>query len=176
MVWQNGVLNGRLFGSQDATKRDGVPEVFARRTVSHASVHAERFRRAGAIFRAELPTPVPRPGAALRRLRANGVCYHDVLARQGHFPRTRLPGIIGHEMAGEVAVCSIAPAQTPSKMIHKLNAALNKALALPAVRDRLAQGASDVLGPTPPRQADACGGAGRARWVPFVRALRIDVE
>jgi acryloyl-coenzyme A reductase len=51
----------------------------------------------------ELPTPAPQAGEALLRLRANGVCYHDVLARQGHFPRTRLPGIIGHEMAGEVA-------------------------------------------------------------------------
>lgn len=39
----------------------------------------------------------------LVRLRASGVCYHDVMARQGHFPRTALPGIIGHEMAGDVA-------------------------------------------------------------------------
>lgn len=51
----------------------------------------------------ELPQPVPRHGDVLVRLRACGVCYHDVMARQGHFPRTALPGVIGHEMAGEVA-------------------------------------------------------------------------
>jgi len=50
-----------------------------------------------------LPDPVPREGEVLVRVRACGVCYHDVMARQGHFPRTALPGVIGHEMAGEVA-------------------------------------------------------------------------
>ena len=69
-----------------------------------------------------------------------------------------------------------ASAQTPPDVIDKLNAALNQALTLPALRDRLAQGASEVLGPTTPQQADAHGQAERARWVPFVRALRIDVE
>ena len=51
----------------------------------------------------DMPDPVPRDDEVLVRLRASGVCYHDVLARQGHFPRTVVPGIIGHEMAGEVA-------------------------------------------------------------------------
>lgn len=51
----------------------------------------------------ELPVPVPQDDEVLVRLRASGVCYHDVMARQGHFPRTALPGVIGHEMAGEVA-------------------------------------------------------------------------
>jgi len=51
----------------------------------------------------EVPTPKPQTGEVLVRIRANGVCYHDVLARQGHFPRTKTPGIIGHEIAGEVA-------------------------------------------------------------------------
>jgi len=52
---------------------------------------------------ARLPDPVPGVGEVLVRLRACGVCYHDVMARQGHFPRTALPGVIGHEMAGEIA-------------------------------------------------------------------------
>lgn len=69
----------------------------------------------------------------------------------------------------------IAPAQTPSAVIDKLNAALNKALATQAVRDRLAQGASEALGPTTPEQADTYGKKERAQWVPFIRGLQIDI-
>ena len=54
-------------------------------------------------FRMQTAVPELKDGEVLVRLRATGVCYHDVMARQGHFPRTALPGIIGHEMAGEVA-------------------------------------------------------------------------
>ncbi len=68
----------------------------------------------------------------------------------------------------------IAPAGTPQPVIDKLNEALNKALALPPVKERLAQGASESLGPTTPAKADAYGVAERAKWVPFIRALRID--
>lgn len=70
----------------------------------------------------------------------------------------------------------IAPAKTPPEIVGKLNAALNKALTLPPVKDRLAQGASESLGPTTPAQADAYAQAERAKWVPFIRALRIDVN
>jgi tripartite-type tricarboxylate transporter receptor subunit TctC len=69
-----------------------------------------------------------------------------------------------------------APAPTPAPVIEKLNAALNRALSLPAVRGRLAQGASESLGPTTPQQADSFARTERARWVPFVRALRLDVN
>ena len=69
-----------------------------------------------------------------------------------------------------------APAKTPQDIIDKLNAALNKALALPALRDRLAQSASESLAPSTPAQADAFGQAERARWVPFVRGLRIELN
>ncbi|GMV56419.1 MAG: alcohol dehydrogenase [Betaproteobacteria bacterium] len=51
----------------------------------------------------DVPDPSPKEGEVLVRIRANGVCFHDILARQGHFPRTKTPGIIGHEIAGEVA-------------------------------------------------------------------------
>jgi tripartite-type tricarboxylate transporter receptor subunit TctC len=69
-----------------------------------------------------------------------------------------------------------APAGTPQPVVDKLNAALNQALALAPVKQRLAQGASESLGPTTPSQADAYGAAERAKWVPFIRALRIDVN
>lgn len=70
----------------------------------------------------------------------------------------------------------MAPAKTPQAVIDKLNAALNKALALPDMKARLAQGASESLGPSTPAQADAFGQAERAKWVPFILALRIDLN
>jgi len=49
----------------------------------------------------------PEPGSlrereALIRVKAVGVCYHDIINRNGNLPRTRLPSILGHEIAGEV--------------------------------------------------------------------------
>lgn len=70
----------------------------------------------------------------------------------------------------------MAPAKTPQAIIDKLNAALNQALAMPEMKKHLAQGASESLGPTTPAQADAYGQAERAKWVPFIRALRIDAN
>ncbi len=72
--------------------------------------------------------------------------------------------------------CLFAPAKTPPEAMEKLNAALNKALALQSLKDRLSQGASESLGPSTPEQADAYGQNQRTRWVPFVRALQIDVS
>lgn len=71
--------------------------------------------------------------------------------------------------------CLFAPKGTPAEAITKLNAALNKALATQGVKDRLAQGASQPLGPSTPAQADAYAQDQRAKWVPFIRALQISV-
>ncbi len=49
-----------------------------------------------------LPDPRPGPGEVLLRVRACGVCYHDVINRRGSLPRTSVPAILGHEVAGEV--------------------------------------------------------------------------
>ncbi|MDA2913485.1 alcohol dehydrogenase catalytic domain-containing protein [Acidobacteriia bacterium AH_259_A11_L15] len=50
----------------------------------------------------ELSEPRPGPHEILLRVGACGVCFHDVINRQGNLPRTRLPAILGHEVAGEV--------------------------------------------------------------------------
>jgi acryloyl-coenzyme A reductase len=49
-----------------------------------------------------VPDPHPGPGEVLLRVRACGVCYHDVINRRGSLPRTSVPAILGHEVAGEV--------------------------------------------------------------------------
>ncbi|MEC7900798.1 MAG: alcohol dehydrogenase catalytic domain-containing protein [Acidobacteriota bacterium] len=38
----------------------------------------------------------------LIRVRACGVCYHDIINRRGDLPRTDVPLILGHEIAGDV--------------------------------------------------------------------------
>ena len=68
-----------------------------------------------------------------------------------------------------------APAATPPAVLERLNAALNHALNQAGLKERLAQGASEPLGPTTPAQADSFGQAERARWVPFVRGLNIEM-
>lgn len=50
----------------------------------------------------EVPEPRPGPQEVLLRVGACGVCFHDVINRRGHLPRTRLPAILGHEVAGTV--------------------------------------------------------------------------
>src|SRR6266850_2215336 len=57
----------------------------------------------GRLRLTELPDPVPRPGEALIQIRAAGVNFADVLARQGLYPRApRSPYIPGFESSGEV--------------------------------------------------------------------------
>lgn len=71
--------------------------------------------------------------------------------------------------------CLFAPAKVPEADIARLNQALNAALALPEMKERLARGGSDNLGPSTPTQADAFGRSERERWVPFVRSLKLGV-
>ncbi|HEY6571710.1 MAG TPA: alcohol dehydrogenase catalytic domain-containing protein, partial [Candidatus Eisenbacteria bacterium] len=51
-----------------------------------------------------LPDPAPGPGEVLIRVRAAGVNFADVLARQGLYPEApKAPYIPGYESAGEIA-------------------------------------------------------------------------
>lgn len=50
----------------------------------------------------EVPTPEPREGEILVRVRAAGVCHHDVLHRAGKLPGAKAGVVLGHETAGEV--------------------------------------------------------------------------
>lgn len=70
----------------------------------------------------------------------------------------------------------IAPARVPDDAIARLNGALNKALMVQAMKDRLTnQFGSQILAPSTPAQADAFGRKERERWVPFIRSLKLDV-
>jgi len=59
----------------------------------------------------QVPSPDPgalAPGEVLIRNHACGVCYHDIINRRGDLPRTSVPSILGHEIAGEVAAVGAA--------------------------------------------------------------------
>lgn len=52
----------------------------------------------------EVPTPIPGPQEALVKVRACGVCYHDVVVTQGLLRMgVKIPLILGHEISGVVA-------------------------------------------------------------------------
>jgi tripartite-type tricarboxylate transporter receptor subunit TctC len=69
--------------------------------------------------------------------------------------------------------CLFVPAGTPRAIVEKLNAALNKALAVPSVADLLGRNGSEIMGPSTPEQAAAAGVRERAQWVPVIRAMNI---
>lgn len=69
-----------------------------------------------------------------------------------------------------------APAKTPDDVIAKLNDALNRAMQTEGVRNMIARSAGEPLAPSTAAQAEAYGREQRAKWVPFVRALQIEVS
>lgn len=62
----------------------------------------EQFGAVSGFAEHTVPDPRPGPGDVLLRVRACGVCYHDIINRRGSLPRTSVPAILGHEVAGEV--------------------------------------------------------------------------
>jgi len=50
----------------------------------------------------DVAVPRPAPDQMLVEVAGCGVCGHDLLNRAGHFPHTRLPTVMGHEIAGVV--------------------------------------------------------------------------
>lgn len=66
------------------------------------AVVLERFGSVDHLTLRSVADPRPGPGEVLLRVRACGVCYHDVINRRGSLPRTSVPAILGHEVAGEV--------------------------------------------------------------------------
>ena len=71
-----------------------------------ASMKAVTFRDFGGpevLELAEVDRPQPGADDVLVRIHAAGICYHDVLSRGGKIPGGRPGGILGHEIAGEIA-------------------------------------------------------------------------
>lgn len=121
----------------------------------------------------------------------DGIATSMPMVRQGRVNLIAISGTRRNQSAPDLATfaeqglqgyeayswnCLFAPANTPMEAMERLNAALNKAVAMPAVRERLIQqSGAEVLAPSTPAQADAFGRHERERWVPFIRSLKLDV-
>lgn len=66
------------------------------------AVILQQFGDPDAFNYTQVETPTPRADQMLVRVASCGVCGHDVLNRAGHFAATRLPAVLGHEIAGTV--------------------------------------------------------------------------
>src|SRR5262245_36717550 len=66
------------------------------------AVVLSQFGAASHLALQSLPDPHPGPGEGLLRVRACGAGVYDVINRRGSLPRTSVPAILGHEVAGEV--------------------------------------------------------------------------
>lgn len=65
----------------------------------------DAFGAPGVLEARELADPEPRVGELVIDVASAGVCFHDVLSRQGAMRRGMdLPRVLGHEIAGVVAV------------------------------------------------------------------------
>ncbi|MCL4341597.1 MAG: zinc-binding dehydrogenase [Candidatus Thermoplasmatota archaeon] len=50
----------------------------------------------------EREIPVPGPNEVIVKQDMTGICYRDILTKEGYFPRVKLPIVPGHEIAGHV--------------------------------------------------------------------------
>jgi len=68
-------------------------------------MHAMVIREPGGVEKlewTELPSPTPGPAQAVIRVGGCGVCYRDLIDREGKYPFMKRPVVTGHEFAGEV--------------------------------------------------------------------------
>lgn len=69
-------------------------------------MRAVMLREYGGVDRlaevSDAPAPVPGETEVLIAVRACGVCFFDVISRQGLRSKTKMPIVLGHEIAGEI--------------------------------------------------------------------------
>lgn len=96
----------------------------------------------------DVPLPAFGPDQVLLKVGGCGVCYHDVIARNGHFPRTKTPGVIGHEVAGEVAEVGAAVKgfKPGDRVVVPMSAACGQCRLCRKGRPNLCQSAGGLFG------------------------------
>ena len=70
----------------------------------------------------EIDSPVCRPGEALVRVHAAGICGSDMAIFNGKHPRAKPPLVMGHEFAGEIVELQSGGVETPLAKGDKVTA------------------------------------------------------
>jgi tripartite-type tricarboxylate transporter receptor subunit TctC len=129
---------------------------------------------AGQISMAFDATPTAMPQAQVGAIRAMGAGMARRMRAMPELPTLQEQGLKGFECYTWNAI--LAPAGTPQPIVDRLNAAINEALAEPAVLKRLEEAGID---PTPggtPEQAAAFVKAELAKWAPIIKATGAQIE
>jgi tripartite-type tricarboxylate transporter receptor subunit TctC len=128
----------------------------------------------GQIVMAFDATPTAMPLAQSGKLHALGAGMLKRLPAMPDLPTLDEQGLKGYECYTWNAI--LAPAGTPRPIVDKLNAAINKALADPAVSSALEKvGITPTPGSTPETTADFVK-AELAKWAPIIKASGAQVE
>jgi tripartite-type tricarboxylate transporter receptor subunit TctC len=119
-------------------------------------------------------TPTALPLSQSGKLRALGAGMATRLAALPDLPTLQEQGLKGFECYTWNAI--LAPAGTPAPVVDKLNAAINKSLADPAVSDALEKAGIDPTpGSTPQQTADFIK-AELDKWAPIIKASGAQVD
>jgi tripartite-type tricarboxylate transporter receptor subunit TctC len=128
----------------------------------------------GQIAMAFDATPTAMPLALAGKIRALGAGTATRIRAMPDLPTLQEQGLKGFECYTWNAI--LAPAGTPAPIVAKLNAAINKALADPAIFDRLEKAGIDPTpGSTPQQTADFVK-AELAKWAPIIKASGAQVD
>jgi tripartite-type tricarboxylate transporter receptor subunit TctC len=128
---------------------------------------------AGQVQLAMAAFPAAMPHVRSNRLRALAVTSAQRSGIAPDVPTIAESGVPGFDAAGWFAV--LAPAGTPAPVITKLNAEINRILALPEVKASLAADGAEPAGGTP-EQAAQSARDGIRKWSELIRSLELKAE
>ena len=128
----------------------------------------------GQITMAFDPTPTALPLAQSGELRAIAAGMAKRLDAMPDLPTVQEQGLKGYECYTWTAI--LAPAGTPKPIVDRLNAAINKALADPAVSGALKKAGIDPTPGTTPDETTEFIKAELAKWAPIIKASGAQVD
>jgi tripartite-type tricarboxylate transporter receptor subunit TctC len=107
------------------------------------------------------------------KVRALAALAAERLAVLPNLPTSKESGFPGYEVTSWYGI--LAPANTPRDIITRLHAELNKAVAAPDTRERLAAGGFDPMSSTPERFADFIKSE-TARYAKVIKEAKLDLQ
>jgi tripartite-type tricarboxylate transporter receptor subunit TctC len=128
----------------------------------------------GQIAMAFDATPTAMPLAQSGKLRALGAGMATRLRAMSDLPTLQEQGVKGFECYTWNAI--LAPAGTPKPIVDRLNAAINKSLADPAVFSSLQKAGIDPSPGSTPQQTAAFVKAELSKWAPIIKASGAQIE